>query len=66
MHIGEGAEEASTRLSAERTSYEIARTGLLEADPYETASRLEDVQFQLEALYAVTARMARLSLTSYL
>lgn len=65
-YVQSRAEEASTRLSAERTSYEIARTGLLEADPYETASRLEDVQFQLEALYAVTARMARLSLTSYL
>ncbi|MBT9385812.1 flagellar biosynthesis protein FlgL [Pseudooceanicola sp. CBS1P-1] len=60
------AEDSRTRISAERTSYEIARTELLSVDPYEAATRLEDVQFQLEALYSVTVKLSRLSLTNYL
>ena len=60
------AEEGQVRISVERTSYNMARTNLLEVDPYETASKLEDVQFQLESLYAVTVKLSRLSLTDYL
>ncbi len=60
------AEEGAARISAERTSFQMARTNLLEVDPYETASRLEDVQYQLEALYSVTVKLSRLSLTDYL
>ncbi|QPM91348.1 flagellin [Pseudooceanicola algae] len=60
------AEEGMVRISAERTSFLMARTNLLEVDPYETATRLEDVQFQLESLYAVTVKLSRLSLTDYL
>lgn len=59
-------EEAAARNEAARSSLEFARTKLLEADPYETASRLEEVQFQLESLYSVTVRTSRLSLLSYL
>jgi len=59
-------EEASARNGAARTSLEFARNELLEADPFETASRLEEVQFQLESLYAVTVRTSRLSLLSFL
>ncbi len=59
-------EEASARNSAAYTSLGYARNELLEADPFETASRLEEVQFQLESLYAVTVRMSRLSLLSFL
>lgn len=59
-------EESSTRISAERVSLQMARTELLAIDPYETVTNLEDVQFQLESLYAITARLARLSLTDYL
>jgi len=59
-------EEAGTRNAAARTSLEIARNNILGADLYDTAVRLEEVQFQLESLYAVTARSARLSLLSHL
>jgi flagellar hook-associated protein 3 FlgL len=59
-------EEAGTRNAAARTGLEYARGELLSADPYETATRLQDVQFRLESLYAVTVRASRLSLTSFL
>ena len=59
-------EVAGSRNAAARTSLEFARNELLAADPFETASRLEDVQFQLESLYTVTARASRLSLLSFL
>ena len=59
-------EESQTRLSAERTSLEIARGELLGVDLYETATRLENVQFQLESLYTATARLSGLSLVEFL
>ncbi len=51
---------------AEATSLGIARNNLLGIDPYETASRLQEVQIQLETHYTVTARLSRLSLANYL
>lgn len=60
------AEEASSRIVSERASYLIAQSELLAVDPYDTATQLEDVQFQLEALYALTVKLSRLSLTDYL
>ncbi len=54
------------RLSAERDAMERARHDLIGTDPYTTASRLEAYRAQLEALYAVTARIAHLSLVNYL
>lgn len=65
-HAEARVEETKARIESERTSFQIARTELLSIDPYETASRLEDVQYQLESLYAVTVRLSRLSLTGYL
>lgn len=59
-------EETSIANEAEASSLAQARNVLLEADPYETASRLEEVQYQLETVYALTARSARLSLLEYL
>lgn len=59
-------EEALTRNAAELTSFGIARSELVSADPFETASRLEAVQLQLETQYTLTARLSRLSLTEYL
>lgn len=58
--------QAESRNAASRTSLEIARNELITADPYDTATRLEALEFQLEALYAVTARLSRLSLVGYL
>ncbi len=59
-------ERASVRNEAERTAADLARTALLEADPFRAAAELQAVQGQLETLYAVTARLSRLSLTSFL
>lgn len=57
---------AQTRNQAEKSALGIARAGMLEADPYETATRLEDLQTRLESLYILTSRLSKLSLTEYL
>ncbi len=59
-------EEAGIRNASARTGLEYARGALLEADPYETATRLEEVQFQLESLYTVTVRSSQLSLLNFM
>lgn len=59
-------EQDATRLSARETALEMARTEMSAADPFETASRLQKVQTQLETHYTLTARLSRLSLTEYL
>ena len=59
-------EQAATRNAAAKTSAEHARNALIAADPYETAARLQTVQFQLESLYSVTVRNANLSLVNFL
>lgn len=59
-------ETARARTEATRASLEIQRTGLLEADPYRTATDLEAVHTRLESLYILTARLSRLSLTEFL
>ncbi|MEM7632062.1 MAG: flagellin [Pseudomonadota bacterium] len=56
----------ATRNSAQSTSLEYARGALLSVDPYETATKLEEVQFQLQSLYTITARMSDLSLVNFI
>lgn len=56
----------AARNAAETTAMSIARTRIVEADPYETASALTQTETSLQNLYALTARLARLSLTDYL
>ncbi|PZQ97623.1 MAG: flagellar biosynthesis protein FlgL [Cereibacter sphaeroides] len=57
---------ASARNSAEVTALGIARTGIAAIDPYEAATELTNAETQLDTLYAITARLSRLSLASYL
>lgn len=57
---------ATTRNTNETSALQIARNGITEADPYETATRLDETQAQLEKIYALTARLSRLSLLDYL
>jgi len=67
--LGRTEEQASlaiTRLEAEKTSFGIVRNEMVSADPFETATRLEALQLQLETHYTLTARLSRLSLTEYL
>ncbi|MGH1330220.1 MAG: flagellin [Paracoccaceae bacterium] len=59
-------EDASVRNEAETMALEFARSDLLAIDPFETATELQATQTQLETLYTLTARMARLSLADYL
>jgi len=59
-------ETALVQTTAEISALEITRTGLLEVDPYSAASELEQVQTQLETLYALTSRMSRMSLVDFL
>ncbi|MFK7834710.1 MAG: flagellin [Sulfitobacter sp.] len=59
-------EKISARNAAELTSIEFAKSALLEVDPFEAATRLEEAQFQLQSLYSVTVRMSQLSLVNFL
>ena len=59
-------EKISVRNQAEETTAEFARNALLEADPFKTATELENVQFYLQGLYSVTVRSSQLSLVNFL
>lgn len=65
-HVEQQVDEANARLSAQQSAFGIARNDLVSADPFETATRLQQVQQQLETQYTLTARLSRLSLTEYL
>lgn len=54
------------RLSSERSATEMSIATILGIDDYEAATRLEEVQAQLETIYAITARSSRLTLAEYL
>jgi flagellar hook-associated protein 3 FlgL len=56
----------ATRNASESVSLEYAKGTLLAADPYKTATRLGEVQFQLQSLYAVTVKTSQLSLVNFL
>jgi flagellar hook-associated protein 3 FlgL len=58
--------DAETRNAAEETALQIARNGLVAVDGYEAATRLTEAEAQLDTLYAITARLQRLSLADYL
>lgn len=58
--------QAESRISAGLTSLNIARNDLISVDIPSTAVELEQVQSQLETLYTLTARSARLSLVNFL
>lgn len=57
---------SQTRLESERSMLSIAQNNLQNADPFETATRLEAVQTQLETHFTVTARLSQLSLVEYI
>lgn len=59
-------DKVSARNAAEQTSLEFAKIALLEIDPFEAATRLEEAQFQLQSLYSVTVKMSQLSLVNFL
>jgi flagellar hook-associated protein 3 FlgL len=56
----------TARNSAEILALQLAETQITEADPYTAATQLQAAETQLETLYAVTARLSRLSLVDYI
>lgn len=67
-HVGltEGKiSNARTEMAAQITALNIERNNRTVADPFETASRLQQVQLQLETHYTITGRMSRLSLVNF-
>ncbi|KGJ03383.1 flagellar hook-associated protein 3 FlgL [Paracoccus halophilus] len=60
------ASQAQARNAAESSSLSVTRLRLIGADPYETATALQEAEASIQNLYTLTARLARLSLTDYL
>lgn len=59
-------ESAVVHNTAEKHALELSYNDLTSADPYDTASRLEELYGQMEALYVTTARLSKLSFTDYM
>ncbi|MCI4660433.1 MAG: hypothetical protein MRY63_01245 [Neomegalonema sp.] len=59
-------ERLSTRYEAEKITLTTAIDDLVGVDEYEAATRITNMETQLEANYLLTARIANLSLTNYL
>lgn len=64
--LEERVETAEVRNASARASLEISRADIVGADPYDTATRLQSTQTQLELLYTATARLSQLTLAKYL
>ncbi len=60
------AARISSEAEAQNAASTIAKAEMLEADPYDTATKLEAAMAQLDRIYMLTARLSRLSLTEYL
>lgn len=53
-------------LEAQRASLTIARNDIVSVDPFETATKLTDLQTRLEMHYTLTARLAGLTLSRFI
>lgn len=60
------ADDAVRRHDARASAWEAAIARITEADPYDTATRLQAAEAQVQTHYEVTARLSSLSLTSFL
>ena len=59
-------ETAKTQNASEKASLQMARNDIVSVDQYEVATKLQNLQVQLETIYTITARLSGLSLTNYL
>ncbi len=59
-------EAATTRNANERTALELALNDLIAVDAYDAATRLEEARVRIESLFALTARLQRMTLTEFL
>lgn len=67
--IGTQEEHISAELASNtsnQSALSVARGALISSDPYETAAALNEVEMNLEHLFAITARLSRLSLMDFL
>lgn len=64
--VEERVETLRVRHQSESSALSQLYNEMIGADPYETATILQDVQTQLETHYTLTARLSQLSLTEYL
>lgn len=64
--VEESVDRGMVEMNAQRTALAISKNDLISADPFDTASRLQSVQLQLETHFTVTARMSKLSLLGYI
>lgn len=64
--VEERVDRMSETLASDRLRHETRRNDLVAADPYETATRLQNEMTRLESIFAITARRASLRLTNFL
>lgn len=62
----ETIEESQTELQAERAAMDLALAELVAVDPYEVATRLTEVEAQIDMLYHLTVRSSNMKLANYL
>ncbi len=59
-------DEATTRQQTAKVAASMAKNLLIAVDPYETATALQDSIARVDQMFAITARLSRLSLSAYL
>lgn len=59
-------ERAKAETNAEFDALQLARSEIVSVDPFEAASELQAIEGQLQALYTITGRLSRLTLTEYI
>lgn len=59
-------EAAQSRNATDLLTLEMEQADLVQSDPYRLASELEAIQTNLETVFAITARLSRLTLTDFL
>lgn len=57
---------AQARNAAMTNVFQLERNGIVQADPFDSATQLQAMQTQLETVYTLTARLANLSFTNFM
>lgn len=65
-YVQERVDDTKARYAMSKSGLEMAKNELISVDQYESATRLQNVQHQLESLYTMTVRLSKLSLMDYL
>ena len=57
---------AAAEVGSQRDALQLARAELIEVDPFDAATRLQNAELRLRTIYEITGRLSRLSLAEYL